>query len=167
MNNLESIDYIEKFLKEGHIRLTKKSKRYNYIGDIALILTIFSPLLIFGAMMIFTDIAIIKIIILAIATIPILIFIAFVTYFLSEVEPVVFKDDVIIESLKYYKGVENLRPSVIKGLNSEIINKKFEKYMIAKNLSLGEQEVFDQLSSENFQGSVADLITVCKNINKS
>jgi hypothetical protein len=167
MNNLESIEYIEEFLKEGHTRLTKKSKRYNDIGDIALILTILSPLLIFGAMMIFTDIAIIKIIILAIATIPILIFIAFVTYFLSEVEPVVFKDDVIIESLKYYKGVENLRPSVIKGLNSEIINKKFEKYMIAKNLSLGEQEVFDQLSSENFQGSVADLITVCKNINKS
>ena len=62
MNNLESIEYIEKFLKEGHTRLSKKSKRYNDIGDIALILTILSPLLIFGAMMIFTDIAIIKII---------------------------------------------------------------------------------------------------------
>ena len=166
MNDSQSIEYIEEFLKEGHIRLTKKSKRYNNLGDTALIFTILAPLLIFVSMVLFTDIAIVKIIVLAVATVPLLIFIAFVTYFLSEVNPIVFRDDVIIESLNHYKGVENLRPSVIRGLNSEIINKKFEKYIVAKNLSLGEKEVFDQLSSENFQGTVADLITVCKNINK-
>lgn len=165
MNNSESIEYIEEFLKEGHARLTKKSNMYNILGDTALVFTILAPLLIFASMMIFTDTAILTIIMLALATIPLLIFTAFVIYFLSGVEPV-FKEDVITESLNHYKGVENLRPSVIKGLNSDIINQKFEKYMFTKNLSLGEQEVFDQLSSENFQGTVKDLITVCKNINK-
>lgn len=167
MHNYQSIEQIEEFLNKGHARLTKKSQRYNIMGDIALLMTVFLPILIFIALIIATDIAIVKIIILAVASIPILIFIAFVTYFFSGIQPTIFKDDVITESLKHYKGVQNLRPSVINGLNSEVIYKKLKIYMIEKNLSVGEQEVFDQLSSENFQGTVSDLIIVCKKINKS
>jgi hypothetical protein len=167
MNNSDTIAYIEEFLNIGHHGLSNKSKRYENLGNLALILAGVTPILLFIALLSFTNLSVIRTIILSIFSIPILIFIAFVAYFFSGLAPLALKDDVINESLIYYKGVQNLRPSIIWGLNSEIINKKFEKYMQRKNLSKGEREIFDQLALENYQGTIEQLIIISKNINKN
>jgi DNA-directed RNA polymerase subunit N (RpoN/RPB10) len=166
MNNSETIAYIEEFLNKGHQGLNKKSQRYNKLGDIALYSAAVIPILLLIALLGFSSISILRIVILSIAIIPFIIFIAFVTYFFSGIVPLALKDEVVTESLKYYKGVQNLRPLLIKTLNCEILNKKYEKYMRATNLSKSEKEVFDQLYLENYQGTIEQLITISKKINK-
>lgn len=167
MNNSETIAYIEEFLNKGHRGLSNKSKRYENLGNIALLSAGVTPILLFIALLSFTNLSVIRTTILSISSIPILIFMAFVSYFFSGLAPLALKDDVIKQALIYYKGVHNLRPSIIKGLNSEIINNKFEKYMQRKNLSKGEREIYDQLSLENYQGTIEQLISISKNINKN
>ena len=166
MNDSEKIAYIEEFLNKGHEGLNKKSQRYNALGDMAICSTVAAPILVFIALIIFTNISTIRTIILTVAVIPIFIFIALVTYFFSGIVPLALKDEVVTESLKYYKGVQNLRPLLIKTLNCEILNNKYEKYMRATNLSKSEKEVFDQLYLENYQGTIEQLITISKKINK-
>jgi hypothetical protein len=165
MNNSETIAYIEEFLNKGHQGLNKKSQRYNKLGDIALYSAVVIPILLLIALLGFSSISILRIIILSIAIIPFIIFMAFVNYFFSGLAPLALKDEVVTESLKYYKGVQNLRPSLVKTLNSEIINMKFEKYMEEINLSKAEKEIFDQLAMENYQGTIEQLIIISKNIN--